>query len=183
MFSIVSKGDSNAFLTVMSISAITNMLSYLPQPVGSIANVAGSLFGSGGASSAPSTSPTSSSTPATTTQLSSVGSLINQLQQLQQNNPAKFSKITAAISTKLQKTAGQLQANGDTALATKLNALAQQFQTASQTGQMPSLSNLQAALTGGASSQGLGLAAAYQASAQSSMNVLSALSSSAPSLI
>ena len=159
----------------MSISAITNMLSCLPQPVGSIANAAGSLFGSGAASS-------SSSTPgsfsAATTQLSPVGSLINRLQQVLQSNPAKFAKVTAAIATKLQKAAGQVQANGDTALANKLNALAQTFQTASQTGQMPSLSSLQAAVTGGGNSQGLGLAAAYQAASQSSMNVLSAVTGS-----
>lgn len=168
-----------ALHTAMSISAISSMLSYLPQPIGSIANVAGSLFGSSPASSA--TSATSSSAqPATTTQLSSVGSLINQLQQLQQSNPAKFSKITAAISSKLQKAASHAQANGDTALSNTLNNVAQQFLTASQTGQMPSMSNLQAAVTGNTQGSGLGLAAAYQSSAQSSMSVLSALTSSAP---
>jgi hypothetical protein len=162
----------------MSISAITSMLSsYLPQPVGSIANVAGSLFGSGSTSST-SSAPATSSTPAATTKLSAVGSLINQLQQLAQSNPGKFSKVTAAISTKLQKVASQVQAGGDTALAGTLNAVAQQFQTASQTGQMPSLSNLQAAVTSG-NSQGLGLAAAYQSASQSSMQVLSALTASA----
>jgi hypothetical protein len=162
----------------MSISAITNMLSYLPQPVSSIANVASNFFGSG-ATAGSSSTPTTSSTPSANTQLSPMGSLINQLQQFQQNNPAKFAKVTAAISTKLQKAAGQVQANGDTALANKLNALAQTFQTASQTGQMPSLSSLQAAVTGG-NSQGPGLAAAYQAASQSSMNVLSAVTASMP---
>ena len=157
----------------MSLSAITSMLSCLPQPVGSIANVASSLFGSNPASSS-----ATSSTPATTSQLSSVGSLINQLQQVLQSNPAKFSKVTAAISTRLQKTASQFQANGDTALSNKLNALAQEFQTASQTGQMPSLTSLQAVIA--SPSQGTGLAAAYQASSLNSMNVLSALRSSLP---
>jgi hypothetical protein len=166
----------------MSISAITNMLSYLPQPVGSIANVASNFLGSGATASSSST-PTASSTPAATTQLSPVGFLLNQLQQVQQNNPAKFAKVTAAISTKLQKAATQVQANGDAALANKLSALAQTFQTASQTGQMPSLSSLQAAVTGGGNSQGLGLAAAYQAASQSSMNVLSAVTASMPASI
>jgi hypothetical protein len=163
----------------MSISAITNMLSCLPQPVGSIANAAGSLFGSGAASS-------SSSTPgsfsAATTQLSPVGSLINRLQQVLQSNPAKFAKVTAAIATKLQKAAGQVEANGDRALANKLSTLAQAFQTASQTGQMPSLSSLQATLTAG-NSQAPGLAAAYQTASQSSMNVLSAITANMPASI
>jgi hypothetical protein len=163
----------------MSISAITNALSYLPQPVGSIANAAGSLFGSGAASSS---SSTPGSFPSATTQLSPVGSLVNQLQQVLQSNPAKFAKVTAAISTKLQKAAGQVQAKGDTALANKLNKLAQAFQTASRTGQMPSLSSLQAALTGG-NSLGTGLAAAYQTASQSSMNVLSAITASMPASI
>ena len=164
----------------MSISAITNMLSYLPQPVGSIANVAGSLFGSGSTSSTQAAPSTSSAPPAKSTQLSFVGNLVNQLQQALQNNPAKFTKMTAAIGAKLQKVATEAQGNGDTALANKLNGLAQEFQNASQTGQMPSLSNLQAAMSG--NSQGSSLAAAYQSSSQSSMNVLSALTASAPSL-
>jgi hypothetical protein len=162
----------------MSISAITNMLSYLPQPVGSIANAASNFLNSGATSSSSAT-PATSSTPAATTQLSPVGSLLNQLQQVLQSNPAKFAKVTAAISTKLQKAAVQVQANGDAGLANKLNALAQTFQTASQTGQMPSLSSLQAAVTG-SSSQGTGLAAAYQAASQNSMNVLSAVTASMP---
>jgi len=166
----------------MSIGAITNMLSYLPQPVGSLAGVAGGFFGGG---SAPAVSPptTSSLPPAATTQLSSVGSLISQLQQLVQSNPAKFAKVTAAIASKLQGAAGKVGANGDTTLANKLSAAAQEFQTASQTGQMPSLSNLQAIFSGGIGNPAQSLAAAYQNASQSSMHVLSAMMSHMPASI
>jgi hypothetical protein len=177
VFSMDCMGILTALCGAMGIGSISNVLSFMPPPVGSIAGVAGSLFGSG--STTASSAPANSSTPATTTQLSPVGSLINQLQQVLQSNPGKFAKITSAIAHKLQTAAGKVQAKGDTALANKLNSLSQEFQTASQTGQMPSLSNLQALVTG-SGSQGLGLAAAYQNSSQSSMHVLSALTSSIP---
>ncbi len=162
----------------MNLGAITNMVSsYLPQPVGSITGIAGNFFGGSVQGAATATS----SQPAATTQLSSIGSLISNLQNLAQSNPAKFSKITAAIGNKLQTAAGKAQAKGDTTLANTLTSLAQQFQTASQTGQMPSLSSLQSAFTGETSAvPATGLAAAYQAHSQSSLNVLSALNASMP---
>jgi hypothetical protein len=69
------------------------------------------------------------------TQLSPMASLLNQLQQLQQTDPTKFKSVMSSIADTL-KTDAQ-SATGPQ--AQRLNALADKFSQAAQTGQMPDL--------------------------------------------
>jgi hypothetical protein len=75
--------------------------------------------------------------------LSAASSFLNSLQSLQQNNPAQFQQVTQSIAAKLQQAATQASNQGDSARATALNKLASDFQTASQSGQMPAADQLQ----------------------------------------
>ncbi|HZU26346.1 MAG TPA: hypothetical protein VFA04_12545 [Bryobacteraceae bacterium] len=76
-------------------------------------------------------------------QLSPLSDFLNNLQTLQQRNPAQFKEVTHAIAARLQQAAAQATSQGDTTKATALNKLASDFQTASQTGTMPSTDQLQ----------------------------------------
>ena len=69
------------------------------------------------------------------TQLSPMASLLNQLQQLQQTDPDKFKSVMSTIADTL-KTDAQ---NATGPQAQRLNALADKFSQAAQTGQMPDL--------------------------------------------
>jgi hypothetical protein len=68
-------------------------------------------------------------------QLSPMASLLNQLQQLQQTDPDKFKSVMSSIADTL-KTDAQ---NATGPKAQRLNALADKFSQAAQTGQMPEL--------------------------------------------
>jgi hypothetical protein len=68
-------------------------------------------------------------------QLSPMASLLNQLQQLQQNDPDKFKSVMSSIADTLRTDAQS--ATGPK--AERLNALADKFGQAAQTGQMPDL--------------------------------------------
>ncbi len=68
-------------------------------------------------------------------QLSPMADLLNQLQQLQQTDPDKFKSVMSSIADTL-KTDAQ-SATGPQ--AQRLNALADKFSQAAQTGQMPDL--------------------------------------------
>jgi hypothetical protein len=70
---------------------------------------------------------------------------VEALQQLQQQSPDQFKQITANIAAKLQHAAKDAQGQGNAAWANELNQLASQFQTASTTGQMPTVQSLQQA--------------------------------------
>ena len=69
------------------------------------------------------------------TQLSPMASLLNQLQQLQQTDPGKFKSVMSSIAD-TRKTDAK-SATGPQ--AQRLNALADKFSQAAQTGQMPDL--------------------------------------------
>ena len=69
------------------------------------------------------------------TQLSPMASLLNQLQQLQQSDPDKFKSVMSSIADTLKNDAQN--ASGPT--AQRLNALADKFSQAAQSGQMPDL--------------------------------------------
>jgi hypothetical protein len=71
--------------------------------------------------------------------LSPLARLQNLLQQIHDNRTERFGQITSQISDKLKSAATKAQANGNTKAAEELNELATAFQTASQTGQPPSL--------------------------------------------
>lgn len=82
-------------------------------------------------------------------QISAGAQFLSRLQQLQQTDPDQFKQLMGKIADGLQKAAQQASANGNTSEADKLNALSNQFKTASQTGQMPDLtSQQQTALAG-----------------------------------
>lgn len=70
---------------------------------------------------------------------------LSTLQQLQQQSPDQFKQITANLAAKLQLAAKDAQSQGNSAWANELNQLANQFQTASTTGQMPTVQSLQQA--------------------------------------
>jgi hypothetical protein len=68
-------------------------------------------------------------------QLSPMASLLNQLQQLQQSDPTKFKSVMSSIADTLKTDAR----NATGPMADRLNALADKFSQAAQTGQMPDL--------------------------------------------
>ncbi len=82
---------------------------------------------------------------ADTPQISQMAQFLSQLQQLQQQNPDQFKQVAATIADKLQKAALDAASQGDTKRADQLNKLAGEFQTSSQTGQVPTLQALQQA--------------------------------------
>ena len=80
-----------------------------------------------------------------TSDISPMAMFLSTLQQLQQQSPDQFKQITANIAAKLQQAAKDAQSQGNAAWANELNQLANQFQTASTTGQMPTVQALQQA--------------------------------------
>ena len=74
--------------------------------------------------------------------LSLLARLQNLLQQVHDNRSERFAQITLQISDKLKSAATKAQTNGHTKAAEELTELANAFQTASQTGQPPSLYQL-----------------------------------------
>jgi hypothetical protein len=68
-------------------------------------------------------------------QLSPMADLLNQLQQLQQTDPDKFKSVMSSIADTLKADAQ----NATGPKAQRLNALADKFSQAAQTGQMPDL--------------------------------------------
>ena len=89
------------------------------------------------------TSGTSSVTSTTdTNQLSPFARILSSLQQLQQSDPSKYQQVTAAIATNLKTAADTATANGNTAGAQALTQLSNDFQNASTSGQLPSVTDL-----------------------------------------
>ena len=80
-----------------------------------------------------------------TSDISPMAMFLSNLQQMQQQNTDQFKQVTASIANKLQQAAKDAQSQGNSAWANELNQLASQFQTASTTGQMPTLQSLQQA--------------------------------------
>jgi hypothetical protein len=86
-----------------------------------------------------------STQPDSTSNISPMAQFLSTLQQLQQQSPDQFKQVTANIAAKLQQAAKDAQSQGNSAWAKELNQLANQFQTASTTGQMPTVQSLQQA--------------------------------------
>jgi hypothetical protein len=82
-------------------------------------------------------------------QLSPFAQLLSTLQQLQQSNPTEYQQVTQQIATNLQSAAKTATADGNTSAANQLAQLATDFTNASQTGQLPNVSDLAQALGGG----------------------------------
>jgi hypothetical protein len=88
---------------------------------------------------APTTAPLPPGTPVDKPVLSPLAKLQNLLQQVHDNRTERFTQITSQISDKLQAAATKAQTNGNTKAAEELTELSNAFQTASQSGQVPSL--------------------------------------------
>jgi len=110
-----------------------------------------SLQSAGSKTSTAATSTTGTASASDSTKLSPLAQLMSSLQQLQQSNPAEYQQVTKQISTNLQNAAQTAQSDGNTAAANQLNTLANDFTTASQTGQLPNIQDLAQAVTGSSS--------------------------------
>ncbi|HEY2842301.1 MAG TPA: hypothetical protein VGJ09_01575 [Bryobacteraceae bacterium] len=80
--------------------------------------------------------------------LSPFAQLIGTLQQLQQTDPAKYQQVTQQIATNLDSAAQSAQAAGDTTAASQLTKLADDFTSASKSGQLPNIPDLAQAIGG-----------------------------------
>lgn len=85
------------------------------------------------------TAPLPPGTPVDQPVLSPLARLQNLLQHVHDNRTERFTQITSQISEKLQAAATKAQTNGNTKAAEELTELSNAFQTASQSGQPPSL--------------------------------------------
>ncbi len=81
--------------------------------------------------------------------MSPFAQMLSTLQQMQQSNPSQYQQVTQQISTALQSAAQTAQTDGNTNAATKLNQLATDFTSASQSGQLPNVQDLAQAVGGG----------------------------------
>jgi hypothetical protein len=79
------------------------------------------------------------------TTVSPAATLLNKLAQLQQQNPAKFSQVLTAITSRIQQAAQSAAKSGNSAQAAQLSQLAATFQGVASTGQLPSVQQLQQA--------------------------------------
>ncbi len=82
-------------------------------------------------------------------QLSPFAQLLSTLQQLQQSNPTQYAQVTKQIATNLTSAAATATKDGNTGAASQLTQLATDFTNASQTGQLPNIQDLAAAVGGG----------------------------------
>jgi hypothetical protein len=95
----------------------------------------------------PNNSTTGINTPSITQQSDNsnmlpLAQLMSTLQQLQQSDPSKYQQVTEQIATNLQSAAQTAQSQGNTTAANQLNQLSQDFTNASQSGQLPNVSDL-----------------------------------------
>ncbi|HEY1496135.1 MAG TPA: hypothetical protein VGF49_16395 [Candidatus Solibacter sp.] len=86
--------------------------------------------------------------PPDSRQLSPFAQMMSTLQQLQQSDPAKYKEVTQQISTNLQTAAQTALQNGNPTAANQLDQLAADFSDASQSGQLPNIKDLAAAVGG-----------------------------------
>jgi hypothetical protein len=76
------------------------------------------------------------------TTLSPFAQMLTELQQMEQANPGQYSQVSQQISTNLAAAASTAQARGNTKLATQLSTLSKDFSSASQSGQLPNITDL-----------------------------------------
>ncbi|MGA2113692.1 MAG: hypothetical protein ABSH56_02950 [Bryobacteraceae bacterium] len=107
------------------------------------------LKSSGSKTTTAASSATGTASASDSTHLSPFAQLMSTLQQLQQSNPTEYQQVTAQIATNLQNAAQTAQSDGNATAASQLNTLANDFTTASQTGQLPNIQDLAQAVSGG----------------------------------
>jgi hypothetical protein len=128
----------------MSTSSINNLAnSYLQELLGT------NLTGAGLSLNTSKSTSTTSTQPADNGQLSPFAQVMSSLQQLQQSNPTEYQQVTQQIATNLQSAAQSATNSGNTSAASQLNTLASDFSSASQSGQLPNISDLAQAISGG----------------------------------
>ncbi len=141
--------------------------------------IGGVLQASGLSTNTPSTAvgATSSQQP-DSTQLSPFAQLLSTLQQLQQSNPTEYQSVTQQVASNLQSAAKTATTDGNTSAASQLNQLATDFSNASQSGQLPNISDLAQAIGGGGHHHHHGHHAAASTDSSSSSSSSSSDSSS-----
>jgi hypothetical protein len=87
--------------------------------------------------------------PADNQQLSPFAQMMSMLQQLQQSDPTKYQQVTQQIATNLQNATQTAQTDGNSTAAAQLGKLAGDFNSASQSGQLPNIQDLAQAIGGG----------------------------------
>ena len=140
----------------MTINSVSDTFVFVEISVTSAGNTNGSTAAANGPStttSAPTTASNAPSQPAfpqdQDPQLSPFAQILSELQQLQQQNPSEYAQVTQEIATNLQSAAQADQANGNSTGASQLTQLATDFSNASQSGQLPDISDLAHAVSGG----------------------------------
>jgi hypothetical protein len=140
----LEKGGKRADKHAMSSSPINLNNNYLQ----SILSTA--LQGTGLSPNSTSGSVSATSSPQSDNgQLSPFAQLMNTLQQLQQSNPTEYKQVTQQIATNLQNAAQAATSSGNTTAANQLTQLSTDFTNASQSGQLPNISDLAQAVGGG----------------------------------
>lgn len=130
----------------MSTSSINNLTdSYLQSILGS------ALQGTGLSSNSTSSNGISgiSNQSQDSGQLSPLAKVLSSLQNLQESNPTEYQQVTQQIAANLQTAAQAATNEGNSTAANQLNQLSKDFTTASQTGQLPNISDLAQVIGGG----------------------------------
>jgi hypothetical protein len=140
----VKNGGKSADMSIMSSSSINNLTNgYLQSILGN------ALQGTGlSLNTKPNSVQATSSQAQDNGQLSPFAQVLSSLQQLQQSNPTEYQQVTQQIATNLQSAAQAATNDGNTTAANQLNQLATDFTSASQTGQLPNISDLAQAIGG-----------------------------------
>jgi hypothetical protein len=92
---------------------------------------------------------TSGALPADNQQLSPFAQMMSMLQRLQESDPTKYQQVTQQIATNLQNAAQTAQTDFNATAAAQLGKLASDFNSASQSGQLPNIQDLAQAIGGG----------------------------------
>jgi hypothetical protein len=132
----------------MSTTSVNNLSGYLQSVLSNALQATGSTTSTTGQNLNGVNTPSVQSQP-DSTQLSPFAQLLSELQQLLQSDPTKYQQVTQQIATNLQSAAQTDQGNGNTTAANQLTQLATDFSEASQSGQLPSVSDLAKAAGGG----------------------------------
>jgi hypothetical protein len=96
--------------------------------------------------------------------------MMGMLQQLQQSDPTKYQQVTQQIAANLQNAAQTAETDGNSTAAAQLSKLASDFNSASQSGQLPNIQDLAQAIGGGHHHHHHAHAASVDADGNSSAN-------------
>lgn len=132
-------------MSINPVSSLTNN-SYLEQILNSALQTYGASANTSNSNNAVSLAGQNSDA----SQLSPFAQILSTLQELQQSNPTEYATLTQQIATNLQIAAQTDTADGNTSGASELTQLANDFTTASTSGQLPIISDLAQAIGGGA---------------------------------